>query len=114
MVASLHQLPHDKQIGAVEGNEDVAATTPSVAPAAAVSHDNNDGRKLTTSRTKGQVRADLAAVARLRMRMFFTPGVFRELAKEALLAEGRAFERYSAADSEHRNAQQKVCDPYLD
>lgn len=45
------------------------------------------------SRRKAQIRDDLAAVARLRRRVFFTPGVFRALAKEALLAEGRAFER---------------------
>ncbi|CAM9441381.1 unnamed protein product, partial [Ectocarpus sp. 4 AP-2014] len=49
------------------------------------------------SRTKGQVRADLATIAKLKLKLFFTPGAFRKLAKQAMLAEGRAFERYELA-----------------
>lgn len=38
--------------------------------------------------------ADFATVVRLRLRMhLLVPGGFRGLAKEAMLAEGRAFER---------------------
>lgn len=44
-------------------------------------------------RTKAQIRADLATIAKLKLKLFFTPGAFRKLAKQAMLAEGRAFER---------------------
>lgn len=44
-------------------------------------------------RTKAQIRADLTTIAKLKLKMFFTPGAFRKLAKQAMLAEGRAFER---------------------
>ena len=43
-----------------------------------------------------KVLADLAMVARLRLRLSVVPGTMRALAKEAMLAEGRAFERYDA------------------
>ncbi|CAM9342694.1 unnamed protein product [Ectocarpus sp. 8 AP-2014] len=48
-------------------------------------------------RTKAQIRADLATIAKLKLKLFFTPGAFRKLAKQAMLAEGRAFERHELA-----------------
>lgn len=72
------------------GTDSVAVTAPPGDLAATVEVYSGPNK----ARTKVQIRSDLAAIARLRLRMFFSPGVFRELAKESLLAEGRAFERY--------------------
>lgn len=109
LVASLHQpqpLPPDMPTSTAEGSERMAVTAPSAAPAAAAVDNNNTNNtninnsinsgstNINRPRTKAQIRADLAAISRLRRRVLFTPAVFRELAKEALLAEGRAFERY--------------------
>lgn len=58
--------------------------------------DNSEEQERTQPQPKSrkQVLADLAMVARLRLRLLVVPGAFRAMAKEAMLAEGRAFERY--------------------
>lgn len=40
-----------------------------------------------------EVLSDLAVVTGVGLKLFVVPGVFRALAEEAMLAEGRAFER---------------------
>lgn len=55
--------------------------------------DNDDENRGGRRKSRAKARNGLAAVARLRWRLLLAPGLFRVLAKEAMLAEGRAFER---------------------
>lgn len=90
LISSLQQPASGAANNAAGSSEGIATRT---SPAAAtVPADVVNNKK--NPRTKAQVRADLAAIARLRLRLFLAPGTFRKLAKEAMLAEGRAFERY--------------------
>lgn len=55
--------------------------------------DSDDENRGGRQKSRAKTWNGLAAVARLRWRLLLAPGSFRALAKEAMLAEGRAFER---------------------
>ncbi|CAN0054047.1 unnamed protein product [Ectocarpus fasciculatus] len=87
LLTSLHHPSSSAWANSAGGGDVVAAAAAAAAAA-------DDQRR---PRTKAQIRADLATIAKLKLKVLFTPGAFRQLAKQAMLAEGRAFERHELA-----------------